>query len=480
MSWFNRLFRPELDIKLKQEQARLDYLRSLYEGASRKGRGQNFRTTNAGPSGESLSDFVSLRDRARYLYRNDATARRAVRVLTSYTIGTGVQAVIRDRNGDRRPELQAAFEAWARSSLCDARGRQHFYGIQRMLMRGIVLTGETLIVRRIDPALKQLGIIPLRLLVTEGDTIDHTKNDKEKFLSQGVQYTNDIPTSYWIYTKGNPADSGSVDSAAVAAEGIIHAFEEERPGQVRGISWLAPVIMRLRDVDQYADAELMRRKVAACFAAFVENTPDIKISDEEREMFSKIEPGAVEFLSPGQKVTFSNPPTQTDYEPYVKTQHQAIAMGLCVPYEHLTGNLRDVNFSSARIGQIPFRKMVEEWQYSLFIPQVMDRVWAWFVDAAILSGRRDFEGATCEWIAPRIPMLDVEKETEALRTEVRSGVLSLSEAIRESGRDPDLVLQAIAEDNARLDSLAITLDSDPRRTNQNGRLQEIPERGGEN
>jgi capsid protein len=121
--------------------------------------------------------------------------------------------------------------------------------------------------------------------------------------------------------------------------------------------------------------------------------------------------------------------------------------------------------------------MVEEWQYLMFVPQTLDRVWEWFVEAAVVSGvARGFEGASCEWVAPRIPMLDVEKETDALATEVRSGVISLSGAIRETGRDPDVVLEEIAADAAKVDALGIILDTDPRKTNQSGRLHSETER----
>jgi hypothetical protein len=34
------------------------------------------------------------------------------------------------------------------------------------------------------------------------------------------------------------------------------------PGQVRGVSWLAPALLRLHELDQYEDATLVRAKVA--------------------------------------------------------------------------------------------------------------------------------------------------------------------------------------------------------------------------
>jgi len=458
---------------LRRELARLqiERVRRLHEGASNKGRMQKFRAPAASPREES-GDFKVLRERARHMYRNDGTARRAVKIIASYVCGTGISPIIKNSRGEKDPALQAAWNAWANSSSCDPRRRHNFYGIQRALMRTVVTTGECLLTRQTDPGMAAAGRVPLQLLALEGDWIDDSGDDQDKNIS-GIEFSQSVATGYHLYTK-LPADGGGFESRLYPASQIIHCFDEERFGMVRGVSWLAPALVKLRDLDAYSDAELMRRKVAACFAAFVTHSPDTQIDDAELETFSQLEPGAVEFLEPGQNVTFSNPPNQTDYEPYIRAEMQRLAAGLSIPYEYLSGNLRDVNFSSARIGQIPFRRIVEEWQYLLLIPQVLDRVWEWWVESAVLSGLTSARGATADWVAPKMEMLDVEKETEAVKREIRNGVKSWSEAVRETGRDPDDVLKAIAEDAKRFDAAGIVLDSDPRYTNNNGRLHTDP------
>jgi capsid protein len=51
--------------------------------------------------------------------------------------------------------------------------------------------------------------------------------------------------------------------------------------------------------------------------------------------------------------------------------------------------------------------------------------------------------------------------------------MTLPEAIREQGQDPDAHLAEIAEANAKLDELKIVLDSDPRRTSAGGQGQQV-------
>jgi capsid protein len=55
----------------------------------------------------------------------------------------------------------------------------------------------------------------------------------------------------------------------VPADQVCHVFHPIAEGQIRGVPWVAPMMVRLWLLDQYDDAELDRKKVAAMFAGFV-------------------------------------------------------------------------------------------------------------------------------------------------------------------------------------------------------------------
>jgi len=61
---------------------------------------------------------------------------------------------------------------------------------------------------------------------------------------------------------------GGILSVPVPAEQILHSYRVLRPGQIRGVPWLSPVMMALRDLDDYADAERVRKKIEACVSAW--------------------------------------------------------------------------------------------------------------------------------------------------------------------------------------------------------------------
>src|SRR5690606_32149156 len=98
----------------------------------------------------------------------------------------------------------------------------------------------------------------------------------------------------------------------VPAEDVIHLFRPETPGQVRGVSWFAPVILRLADLDQWRDAQLVRQKVAAMLTAFVTTMNGTGVpfegeSDPRGALVGGLEPGTIKFLDPHQDVRFSTP-----------------------------------------------------------------------------------------------------------------------------------------------------------------------------
>ena len=54
---------------------------------------------------------------------------------------------------------------------------------------------------------------------------------------------------------------------------------------------------------------------------------------------------------------------------------------------------------------------------------------------------------------------------------MRSGTMTLAQAIARQGNNPDAVLAEIAAMNAKIDALGLVLDSDPRRVTKTGVMQ---------
>lgn len=440
-----------------------------FDGAETGRRTKNWRTDSGSVNTETKVTLATLRNRSRDLIRNEPYARRAGQVIVGNTVGAGIIAKAIAKTEGRSKKFQDAWNDWADSVDCDYDGRNNFYGLQALAMQTIFESGEVLI-RRIKKDSKFELSVPMQLQVLEPDFLDTRKEERTEttFTIQGVQFNNQGKRiGYWLFD-AHPGDQGifpykTIQSQLVSADDVVHVFKSERAGQVRGIPWLAPVIVKLKDLSDYSDFTLMRQKVSACFTAFV-TTPDpmdLTTGVSAPVIGEKLEPGMTEQLGQGQSVEFANPPGAADFTPFSNGQLRSIASGLGVSFEALTNDYSNVNFSSGRLGWIEFSRNVDVWRWHLLIPHFNVPSWRWFTEAAVHVGFGT-EKVLSRWTPPRREMIDPAKEVEGLKNQVRGGFMSLSEGIRQNGYEPKEVLTEIAEDNKLIDKLGLTLDTDPR------------------
>src|SRR5262249_14133060 len=101
---------------------------------------------------------------------------------------------------------------------------------------------------------------------------------------------------------GLPIVTG-LDTVRLPAEDVAHLFNAITPGQVRGLSWYAPILLRLHELDQAHDAQLVRQKIAALLAGFIvdANGEAGGFVGERKEsaLEGGLEPGTLKVLDPG-------------------------------------------------------------------------------------------------------------------------------------------------------------------------------------
>ncbi|OGQ23510.1 MAG: phage portal protein [Deltaproteobacteria bacterium RIFCSPLOWO2_02_FULL_44_10] len=442
-----------------------------YEAASNSRRTSGWIANDTSSNAEIGTALHRLRARSRDLVRNNPYANRAVQVISSNVVGAGI---IPQPKNKRMDEL---WSAWGDTTLCDSLGQHNFYGIQALAMREIVESGEILIRRKILKP-NTGSPLPLQLQVLEGDFINDTQDrllDNGHFIHQGIEFDRSgLRVAYYLYVQ-HPGESPllgtGLETIRVPASEILHIYRIDRAGQIRGVPWGTPTLLKLKDFDEYEDAQLIRQKIAACFAAFVtEPDPPSDHHPDKSGIDKNVEPGLIYELAPGKQITFGNPPTiGADYEPYATINLRAVATGFGVTYEALTQDYSKVNFSSGRMGHIEFHRNIDQWRWLMLIPGLCEEVWNWFVEAAelanLISAKR-IKKAT--WTPPRREMIDPVKETEAQIKAIRGGLKTLSETIREQGNDPEKQFEEMKQDNELLDKYRLQLDSDARKMSANG------------
>lgn len=468
-----------------------------YEGASQGRRTKNWRASSSSANAEIEGSLRVLRDRSRQLVRDNATAARAMQVITSNVVGWGIFTQIKvapkqtNANGQNSSadkaakEISRVWKAWSESTACDFDGRHDLCGLQRLIMRTVPEGGEVLVrLRRVgkrtvvQPDGRTIQLPPIALQILEGDflPLDVSYSQTGAVLGnkivQGIELDSEGKrVAYHLYEEhpGNNiplTDSimGQTKTVRVPANEVLHIFRTDRAGQLRGAPWLAPVMITLRDFDEFEDAQLVRQKIAAMFAVFIKDLDGADVlptSEDEVEIGEKVEPGIVEFLPPGKDISFASPPGVEGYRDYTSGQLHRIATGLGITYESVTGDLSQVNFSSARMGFLEMNRNIEEWREGIMIQQFLSPVFQWFKEVAPLVGL-EVSRALAFFTAPKREMVNPKEEIDALKSAVRAGFQTLSGAIQELGYDPEEHFAQLKSDNDLLDKLGLVLDTDPR------------------
>jgi lambda family phage portal protein len=443
-------------------------LQRAYEAASPR---DSWRPRRAGasPAADHQADAAILRAKARALTQNVPYVAAGLEALVCNTIGSGITTYATGSDGAKR---NATWARWGK--VCDADGRLDWAGMQAAAYRAMEQDGEVLI--RLRPRLASDGLpVPLQLQLLEVDWIDTARTTGAaagNSLVNGIEYDRlGRVVAYWLWSD-HPGNSGVYlrtgarrESQRVPASSIIHLFAPERPGQGRGITRLASIIPRVRDLQLYEDAELARKNLEARLSVLVSgdvsglaNPPQwggqVDQAAQQTGELGELRSGAITSLPPGMHVTTVAPTPVPGYVDSVKHHLHVIAVGMGVTYEQLTGDMREVNFSSARVRQADFRRQVEARQWLCIIPRLIEPVYRAFIDAGVLVGlwRTDY---ACDHSTPKWDYVNPQQDAESELKLISSGLLTISESLRRRGYKPDDVFAELQSDFARLRELGV-------------------------
>lgn len=464
--------------------ARARVILAHYDAASVGRRASSLRASRSDADG-AARQRMRMAWYSRDMVRNTPFATRAQSVIVGNVVGDGIIPKIsisypRLRKAALRKIREKGMkriEEHLDTVQIDRAGRLNLYGLQGLIMKTVVDAGECLV--RIHSDHPDANALPLQLEVLEPDYLD-----QDKFgwlpgggeIREGIEYdAHKRRVAYWLFPEHPGADwtvrTGSGVSRRVPVDEILHVYRVDRPGQQRGVTWFAPVIMRMQDLANYEDAQLTRQEIAACFAAF--RVPGSGEGPGDRSGdFKELEPGAIYDLGSDEDVKFAAPPGVDGYDEFTRSVLRSIAAGMGITYEALTGDLSQVNFASARMGRIDMDQNVSSWQWTMLIPQLLQPLSRIFVEAweSVDGGDMLAAGLPADiwddialtWVPPRKFIVDPTREFAALREAVRSGFASRQQVVRMLGIDPERLLEEQAQDKEEADRLGLPFDSDPR------------------
>lgn len=476
--WFGGEKRQDRTARMRVESGVAGGVRSApRQTRSLKAALENRLTADWHPGGgdinqEIRANIVRLRNRARDQELNSNFVRRYLRMVEIHVVGpNGYQLQVRGKLANGKPDtrnnqrVEKLLQDWGSSGGCEATGRLSFGDVQRLVVRTVARDGEALVrIWTVQPS--QANPLGLMLELLDVARLDHTLHQDLRNgnrVRMGVELDQrGKAIAYWLLTNlagDSVFQTQQQRHERVPAEDLLHLFHSERAEQTRGLTWMTAPMLKLHQLDAYSDAAITAARVGASKMGFFESANDglaghavADSQDIDGEYYTSAEPGEFGVLPKGWKFNPFNPDyPAANYDPFTKAALREAASGFDVSYHGMTGDLRDVNFSSIRAGTLEEREhwmTRQQWLADALLKPLYYRALgniALFgllggVDAAVVLER--FRAHF--WQPRRWQWVDPFKDINTAKAAVDAGFKSPQQVAAEQGMDIEDVLDQIA------------------------------------
>lgn len=425
-----------------------------FDAAKRGRRTEGWMATGGSANAELAGALSTIRRRSRDMCRNNEWAANAKRKWVAHMVGTGI--VPRPINVEGRAK-KVAREAWsAFVENADPAGRTDHYGQQAQVAGEVFEGGAAFLRWYLRPSSDGLKV-PLQCEVLEHDFLDTDRNEvrAENYVLNGIEFdAKGRRAAYWLFDH-HPGEvsivrRNSMTSRRIPAEECDHIFRVERAGQVTGVPWLAAAMLRLRDIADYEEAELVRKKIEACFTVFVTRTGGgvtgvaqaaDRGTDTKGRAIEKIGPGLI-VNTDGDKVEVAQPSAAGDTG-HVNRQLYGFAAGVGLTHSSASGDLSNVNFTSLREGKLDFWPTLDQVQWHMLSPQLCRPAWRRVMQAAAGRGLQVSPDTGMREAMPKRPWVNPADDMLAEAGELALALESWGDKVAARGHDPEELIEDI-------------------------------------
>jgi lambda family phage portal protein len=429
--------------------------------------------TNSGSAEDDIDLNASkLRQRSRDLDAGGGIARAANVTMTTSVVGPGllpkpkpktkVLGITEDAAKEWAEICLNEFEVWAGEKTCSADLKANFSQLQQLAMKSQLVSGDCFALLPLFECPGTPYQTHIRLLEADRiSTPDSSGESTIKELTGGAKIVDGIEIdaqgvvkAYHIASRHPLASSGSGQTTYTKVEAygkdtgmpnVLHLVRFERPEQRRGVPFIAAMILTLKQMTRYTEAELMACVVNSFFTVFIQQQADmpgmpdamedvVAEGDRVTQDEDKIElgAGAIIKLKPGETINTANPGRPNgNFDKYVEAMCILIAASLGISKSILLKKFES-NYTAARGELLEFWKEVKTWR-SGFIDDFCKPAYEAFLAEAVALGRIQAPGffddpairhAWCkaEWIGTTMGQIDPLKEVKAARERMAAGL----------------------------------------------------------
>lgn len=476
----SQLARLRVRNEILVEKAKQQHLRSMltFAGADKGRRNKDWKAPiSASADYAIIPDNELLNARARQIIRDNPIGAAAVRACVRNVVRKGIITVPKAQPEGMPEELvmkfnnawRKDFEAWASSAFaCDVAEKQTYWQKQQLAVSERFSVGEHFIVWSYEPNPLFVG---LKLQAFEPEQLDTYIRG---YVDPITGETRDVRGGIEINDKGaavayhfqprprndySPRPLRDMVPIRIEANRVLHYFRQTRVNQTHGVTELAPVMQRIRDVDRKDSADLWASIMEACIGLIIQRnnptpypySPTVQPASGDTGATSSgmrtadMVPGMIFEGQPGEEIKpFAPQRPGNTYEPYIRTQQRLIGAGMGMSYEQITRDFTQGTYSSQR------QSMLEdgnEWsmEQDLLIEKIIDPIKNLWLALWVYEGRapisfdmfaRDrFGWGNVTYVLPPKLWIDPEKEISALLIGVKMGFITLEEVGTQYGVD---------------------------------------------
>lgn len=384
----------------------------------------------------------TLRNRARYETQNNTYAGGMVRTLANDTIGTGpnLQSLTGDKASDRK--IEKAFWEWASAIRLAPK--------LRTMRMAKAVDGEafaSFFTNRPLPNQVKLDLQP-----HEAEMIATGEFASDSLLNDGIifdDFGNVVGYRLLNQHPGEASLSFDVDAETVPARFMLHLFNCERAGQVRGAPEITAALPLYAQLRRYTLAVIRAAESAAMFSWFLKTDQvpsEMQFGDSwetletERGMGMTLPAGYEAFQLKAEQ------PTST-YESFKRAIISEIARCLGMPYNVAAGDSSGYNYSSGRLDHKTYYRSIRVERSYLELTALDPMLALWWAEARLFPGllpesvRELRTPPNHAWRWDGDEHVDPVKEAKATDTRLRSGFGSFADEIAKLGGDWEVVFQ---------------------------------------
>jgi lambda family phage portal protein len=452
---------------------------------------------DASPNASLHGSAIKLLARARDLERNNDYIRAYLRLNEINIIGpqgVTLRPCKKKERGDRQldDDFNDDFKAWYKLAgklrhSPTIEGGMSRIDIGKMWNRRLDVDGEVILIRRYGEKWNRFGYA--RQFI-DAAQLDHSLNGRGyptaapgNMLKMGVEVDeDDRPVAYHFLTAHPSEHLWSADRkrehVRIEAKFVEHSFIKERPGQMRGVSNIAPGAVRARMLDKFEEAIAVGARVAASKMGFYttdenydgggeddEGEPGVT-DDDGFSLRQEVEPGMFEKLAKGMGVeTFDPGYPPGNLDEFVLTMGRGLAASLGANYFLMCNDMKGISYSTMRGVELSMRE-VYRMRTRFYVEHHLEPDLHAATEAGILVGAVPEEGKARKMLDEEcyrfqgrgFTWVDPTKDMQANKDAVELGVTSEQRLIEEiHGEEMQTILEEKAAFKEQAETLGLTV-----------------------